>query len=298
MPRVVTIIIMILIDGCAPIKTYTPPHTVKGLHIERALFNRVMDIKHSIFVANSSICSKTRTTYGFISMTVPNNRDGAQKELWIKAFSLQKQPTITHIVPKGAASRSGLHVGDAIISVNNTHWSDAESQDAFAKLLSEARQMPHLRLGILRGGKKQVLNLSADEACDYDLMLSITNRHEARAHNGKIIVDSGAVELLKHDNELAFFISHELAHILLGHTLSERRKELDDYKMRKIMEEDADALGIRLMVHAGYDPKGAEIALKKTDLIDSGPITRLLQAHGPYMDLDDRIQYLRKVVNQ
>ncbi len=192
----------------------------------------------------------------------------------------------------------GLHVGDAIISVNDNHWSGAESQDAFTKLLNEARQLPHLRLGILRGGKKQILSLSADKACDYDFMLNITNKHGAWATKRKIIVDSGAVELLKRDDELAFFISHELAHILLGHTLPDRQKELDDYKMRNIMEKDADALGIRLMIHAGYDPKGAETALKETDLIDSGLITRLLQIRGPYMGLDDRIQYLRKIVNQ
>lgn len=299
MLRILSIItIMIIVVGCASTNTYIPPHTVKGLHSERALFNRVLAIKHNIFVANRSICSKTRTDYGFTFMSVNNNGDEAQKELWIKAFNLQKQPTITHVIPKSAAEKAGLHVGDAIVSVNDNHWSDAKSQDAFTKLLSEAQKLPHLRLGILRGGKKQILSLSADKACDYDFMLNITNRHEARAHTRKIIVDSGAVELLKRDDELAFFISHELAHILLGHTLPERQKELNDYKMRNIMEKDADALGIRLMIHAGYDPKGAESALIETDLIDSGPITRLLQVHGPYMNLDNRIQYLRKVIKQ
>ena len=126
----------------------------------------------------------------------------------------------------------------------------------------------------------------------------MTDEHNAIAMDKKIIVDSGAVQLLKRDDELAFFIAHELAHILLGHTLPERQKELADNTMRSMMEKDADALGIHLMMRASYDPAGAETALKHADLIDSGPITRLFNYHGSYMPVDQRIQYLRKVIDQ
>lgn len=144
----------------------------------------------------------------------------------------------------------------------------------------------------------QTLSLTADQACDFSFTLNLTNEHLAWAQNKSIVVDLGAARLLKRDDELAFFISHELAHILLGHTLPERARELDDGKMQSMMEKDADALGIRLMVRAGYDPEGAETAIRSTDLIDSGPMTRLFNYHGSYMPSNKRILYLRKVLGE
>ena len=298
MPKTLILIAMLFTAGCASTKTYIPPQTVDGLRSLYTQFNRVSAITHNILVANTPICSKLKTYYGFIPMSLKEQGNEEQKELAIKAFNLKKQPTVTYIDPKRAADKAGLRVGDAIISVNDHHWSDTKSPDEFTKLLNEALHSPHLRLGILRGKNKQVLNLTADKACDYSFILSDTNEHKAMARNRKIIVDLGAAKLLKRDDELAFFISHELAHILLGHTLPERKKELGDYKMRNIIEKDADALGIRLMIRAGYDPEGAETALKSTDLIDSGPVTNFFNYHGSYMPVDERIQYLRKVVNQ
>lgn len=296
--QILMLITMLLMAGCAATKSYVAPDTVNGLRSEYTQFNRVSTITRNILVANTPVCSKIKADHGFISMTVNEKSNEDQKKLQIKAFNLQKQPIVSYVIPKSAAYKAGLRAGDVIISVNNNLWSHAKSQGAFTRLLSEARQSPLLRLGILRDGKKQTLSLSADKACDYSFILNLTNTHSAMAHDRKIIVDLGAAKLLKRDDELAFFISHELAHILLGHTLPERKKELDDYKMRHIMEKDADALGIRLMVHAGYDPEGAETALKSTDLIDSGPITNLLNYHGSYMGVDKRILYLRKILSE
>ena len=292
------IIIMFIIVGCASTKTYTPSYTVEGLHDEIAQLNRVSKITHNILVPNSLVCTRTKAEYGFRATSLTGHGNKVQRELQIKAFNLQKQPTVTLVIPKSAADKAGLHLGDAIISVNSTRWSDSQSHGKFVKLIGEAMQSPHLNLGILRNGKKKTLSLTADKACDYSFILSLTNEHGAFAVDRNIILESGAVKLLKRDDELAFYIAHELAHILLGHTLPEMKKELDDSKMRHIMEKDADALGIRLMMNAGYNPEGAESALKSTDLIDSGLITKFFNYHGSYMSIDERIRYLKEVADQ
>lgn len=299
MPKQILILIAImLIAGCTTTKPYAPPETMNGLRDQYAQFNRISAITHNILVANASLCSKTKMDYGFTTMSVNEEGSEDQKDRLIKAFDLHEQPTVTYVIPKGAADGAGLRAEDAIISVNDNLWSDAQSPDAFAQLLTKARQSPHLHLGVLRDGKMKTLNLTADQACDYSFTLSLTNEHQAWAQNKTIVVDLGAAKLLKRDDELAFFISHELAHILLGHTLPERENERGDDKMRRIMEEDADALGIRLMVRAGYDPEGAKTAIRSTDLIDSGPMTRLFNYHGSYMPIDKRILYLRKVLGE
>ena len=292
------LIISLLIAGCATTEQYAPPETVDGLRTQYEQFNRVSAISHNILVANAPICSKTREDYGFTYMSVSQNVDEAKKKIWIETFHLHEQPTVTFVVPNSMADRAGLRANDVIIAVNDERWADAKSTDAFTKQLSEAQKSPHLRLGILRDGKEQTLNLTEDHVCDYSFTLNMANEHLTWAQDNKIVVDLGVAKLLKRNDELAFVISHELAHILLGHTLPERTNELDDYNMRSAMEKDADALGIRLMTHAGYDPDGAETALKSIDLIDSGPITRFFNYHGSYMPTDERISYLRKVLNE
>jgi len=297
--KIVNLITMLMfIAGCASTKAYTPPQTVEGVRSLYTQFNRVFTIKHNILVANSSLCSRQITDYGFIYMFVNEEASKEQQELAIEAFNLQKEPMVTYVTPKGAAYRAGLLAGDVIVSVNDNLWSDAESDDVFKKLLKEGIQSPNLRLGILRDKSKHTSNLTPDMACDYSFMLVDSEKHSARAYKREIAVDFGAAKLLKRDDEIAFLVAHELAHLLLGHTLPERIKELDEYKMRNIMEKDADALGIRLMISAGYDPKGAETALRSTDLLDSGPITRFLNYHGPYMLVDERILYLRNVLGE
>jgi membrane-associated protease RseP (regulator of RpoE activity) len=298
MPKILTLISMLLITGCASTKPYRPPQTVEELRSLYAQFNRVEAITHNIFVANSSMCSKRKTNYGFISMFVNKEQDEGQRKLWSEAFNLQTQPTVTYVVPKSAADKAGLLAGDIIISVNNSLWSDVNSQSNFIKQLSEAQKSSNLSLGVLRNNETIILTLIANMACDYRLILNDRVKHRAWSINDQIYIDSGSAKLLKRDDELAFFISHELAHLLLGHTLPERKSELGDYKMRSIIEKDADALGIRLMTHAGYSAKGAETAIKITDLIDSGPITRFFNYHGPYMPADERIKYLRNVLGE
>lgn len=291
-------IAMLFIAGCATTQPYTPPQTVDELRGFYTQYNRVAAVTHNILVASDPICSSHKAECGFISMTLNEQESVEQQALGVKAFHLRKQPTVTYVIPGSAAERAGMLAGDVIFSINDYRWQDDSSRDAFAKQLNQAQQAPQQRLGIRRGEAGRTLSLTADQACDYTFVFNQTHEVKAMALNRAISVDYGAANMLTSDDELAFFIAHELAHILLGHTLPDRLKEIDDFKKRSVMEKDADALGIRLMIHAGYDPKGAETALTRTDLIDSGPVTRFLNYHGPYMALDERIRYLREVVNQ
>ena len=59
-----------------------------------------------------------------------------------------------------------------------------------------------------------------------------------------MVVTQTMVDYTQSDDELAFIIAHELAHLMLG-TQSTRGVELA-----------ADALGIELVILAGYDPQG------------------------------------------
>lgn len=71
-----------------------------------------------------------------------------------------------------------------------------------------------------------------------------------------IAISRGLVRLLQVESELAFVIAHELAHQILRHP-AEDTSDLTSSSNRKEMELDADKLGVKIMIMAGYDPRSA-----------------------------------------
>jgi hypothetical protein len=64
------------------------------------------------------------------------------------------------------------------------------------------------------------------------------------------------------------------------------------------MEMDADALGMKLFLTAGYHPDYAASALRKTDMANRGPITRMLGIYGPYLPTKERVDFLYSLAKQ
>lgn len=111
-----------------------------------------------------------------------------------------------------------------------------------------------------------------------------------------IIVDGGMEQLLTSDEELAWVIAHEAAHIFLGHTGPGRGADLKNNDIRSQMERQADALSVRLMLLAGYSPEASFAAQPKIAAASRGPISRLFDVHGPYMGTRERTRFLMNEV--
>lgn len=73
--------------------------------------------------------------------------------------------------------------------------------------------------------------------------------------NKKIIITSGMLLKLGNESEMAFVLSHEIAHYLLKHHLSLVRDERKEY--------EADSLGVSIFSNSGYDGVDAIKALQK-----------------------------------
>lgn len=68
-----------------------------------------------------------------------------------------------------------------------------------------------------------------------------------------IVVSFGVIRYTRSDDELAFVIAHELAHVMLYAPIVDRRA----------LELMADITGITLMIAAGYDPQAAVDLLRR-----------------------------------
>lgn len=289
MQNALLLFVIFLISGCAT------PTTVRSLQQWHDREIRLGAITRQIVTANLPLCPIHRKYYGFTSIWLEKNANSDTGMKWAEAFHLQEEPTIITVIPNSAVDRAGLRVGDAILSFNNIQWpKSGADKEAYGKELRAALTFPTMRLVVRRNEKEVSLSLTGEDACAADSAL--VNNQESNAHAGGyfVFIDAGLEELLRDDAELAFMVAHEVAHVILGHSAPGKENDLNDKKLRASMEQAADALGIRLMVRAGYDPATATTAIRKIDHANRGPISRWLGLFGPYMPTEQRIEFLRK----
>lgn len=88
---------------------------------------------------------------------------------------------------------------------------------------------------------------AADARCRYPVELSDREIVYASTNGRRIRITQGMLAFASNDSELAFVLSHELAHDLLGHAAA-----FYDGSRRR-MEFEADYVGVYITARAGYD---------------------------------------------
>ena len=81
-----------------------------------------------------------------------------------------------------------------------------------------------------------------------------------------------------------------MAHVILQHG--------PDKLSRAQQEVDADELGMKLFLAAGYNPDYAASAVRKLDTANRGPVTRMLGLYGPYMPTERRVEFIYSIAKQ
>jgi Zn-dependent protease with chaperone function len=265
--------------------------TADGVRNSINRFVRVQTIVRRITAANIAACPAKRGDFGFTSVSPNPDAPATVRAAWTEGLGLGDGSTVVAIHGSGPAEAAGLRVGDNIVAVNGVEWSLApERRKAFAGAL-DARS-GEKRLTVRRAKADVMINMTPQEICTADVVLRTRDDVYAAANGSTIIVDGGMERLLKSDDELALIIAHEAAHIFLGHTGADRAKEFKNAVVRKQMEQEADALGVRLMLKAGFSPEASVNAPTKLAKAMRGPISRLLGIYGPYMSTRDRTAFL------
>ena len=244
----------------------------------RARQLRVARVARRILLANTDACTVRGHDFGLETRPATLMSSGAP---------------VAVVWPDGPAFRAGLREGDLVRAVNGVPWSaDRIERAQFNAALEAVSQGDRLELRVERDGAVRTVTLISQQRCDAEVRLSPRTFVNATAVDATIVIEGGLERLLPDDTELAFAVAHEAAHIIQGHTAAEQHGAIGDRPQRLAMEREADALGLRLMARAGYEPAAAARAWPKIADASRAPLLRLMDIHGPYMSTPERIAFL------
>ncbi len=171
-------------------------------------------------------------------------------------------PQVLFVMPGSPAAAAGLAVGDGIIAVagssTNVIASEAMNPDLRAEAITNfiaARPLGQpLDITVLREGERISLTVSPIAVCSSQFVVTAGKGIEAYSDESNVALTGSLVEFTANDDELAFVMGHELAHIIHrdvnGVTGRKRRSS-------KQTERDADWLGADLTFCIGLNPQRA-----------------------------------------
>lgn len=256
------LLVAALIFTAAPVRAQEPSSL-------RAMDERVARVGYNLARRNAALCQREgRMGYwsGFLANAL-SQYDRRERAALALREGLEARPTITFLVPDGAAARAGFQAGDVITAVNGlpfpTALPDKASYDAQAQL-EAATEKSEGRYDVLRHGQPLMITLRYDKGCTSRLTVRDTSRLNGRADGTYAEINAGVLRLAADDAELAFFIGHEMAHNILGHADWLDKMGRKTSRIRQT-ETAADAFSLRLMKGAGYDPMAAVRFWQKVD---------------------------------
>lgn len=227
------------------------------------------------------------------------------------AAGLDRGPGILSVVAGSPADLAGLRAGDVLLSVNGTAFPSPTAIAANPKsnvwrpliestetsLFDQLAKGP-VALTVLRGGETLPVTLTPRTGCLLRIRLAYSSQQTAVANAPYVVVSSGLFSLVQNEDELAFVIAHEMAHVVLGHGAVLRENGVPrtgaargvgkNGEIVRRTEREADQLGGRMMLAAGYDPARGALILPRF-----GPAITFFGLFATHDDDADRIAAMR-----
>lgn len=206
------------------------------------------------------------------------------KTIALNDFGLDDGATLIAVADDGPAARAGLMVGDHLISVGDTLMApDQRTTKAIHKAVNDAAMTASpVLIRVKRGGLTIDRPIVPARGCDFPPTIVNDAAVNAFADDNGIFINTGLLDFVHSDVELATVLSHEMSHDILGHNKKTMKNEVvggalgfaadvlfaattgvnpgftrtgmqagaNAYSVQ--FEQEADYEGVYLLQHAGY----------------------------------------------
>jgi hypothetical protein len=211
---------------------------------------RITEVWYRLTSANAQFCDSR--VKGSLGVGLGYNGLYAKPfhESYQRLYGIGSTPQIIYMHPKGAAAKAGLREGDQIIAVDgkilpkrSADNIDLWLQDNLLPILGRKKQV---RLTVQdQQGAKSTTTVYPKPVCRHPIkLLSVNAISASEVDNLRVYITTGMVRFLKNDDQLAWILGHELAHITLHSKGSNEKSEFL-----------ADYVGSYFTARAGYDPE-------------------------------------------
>lgn len=253
---------------------------------------RVAEVAWRLATANQDLCPVVRPRPGW-TLHAANQYGAALRPLAERRFGLEGDLPGILAAPVGSpAAVASLGEGDLITAVNGerlrvgaaSNPAQFDGLQANLAVLDTAAAQGPMTLSVRRNGRDREVTLRSAPACAYTTQIDASEGLSGRSDGRRVFISSGLVALARTDDELAFFLAHELAHAVLEHrtapdVVGARGEANSRITLRRgrssAAEADADVMGLYLLTRAGYDPQTSVEALSA--YAAASPLSRYAQ---------------------
>ena len=206
------------------------------------------------------------------------------------------------VIENSAAEHHSIVAGDQIVAINEQPIAEGRrGLKQYRRALKSALGSDQpVSVSVLRGDTRHTFPLPAERICNYPARVSLSPVANAFADGATITVQSGLLNLFSDDRDVAFIVSHELAHNIKNHPLKGTASglfrltvdvilgatginKLTSIKLLPALEAEADYVGLYIAAKAGVDISEADQVwrtfaaetsrAKQRKLIDTHPPT-------------------------
>ncbi len=236
---------------------------------------RTATIGYRLATASATSCARTEPVTGLLLHDLSAYPLSVRSAVSAR-YRMAEGFGILGIVPGSPADEGGLKAGDEIVALNEVPIAKLGLPpvaiepsyariEAFVAILTNALTVGPVVVKVRNLLDIRKVNLTGRTACAAPVAVVPGDRPEAWSDAHYAAVTQGLARLAR-DDELAFAVAHEMAHVLLQHA-GEPHGPLTTIgiggRRSRERERAADRLGTILMVRAGYDANGAEAFLQR-----------------------------------
>ena len=233
---------------------------------------KLHDIAWPIMKANIDACINSRINAFGLMIAHSNDLQvslrasflSASPNILVNKNTYSDLPMIISVANDSPANNADIKEGSFILSIDNTPATSIN----YKNLLVQSAKKERLKIEV-RGLKEDLIyNLNSEVICGYPVQVMVSPIPNAYADGSKIYITVATLDFIKDDQEIAFLISHELAHNIVhykGESLEEIEAKplpIDDKpSLQRVgdlfvfqsstKESEADLLGIEYALKAG-----------------------------------------------
>jgi len=231
---------------------------------------KLHDIAWPIMKANVDVCINSRiNAFGFM-VANSNDLQSSLKPFFYSASPNFVQsnnghsdlPMIVSVANGSPANKVNILEGDLIVSIDTK----LVNYKNYKNFLINAAKKGRLKIGVKRLNKDFIYDLSSEVICGYPVQPMVSPMPNAYADGSKIYITIATLDFIKDDQELAFLISHELAHNIV-HYNGKGLNEVDAKPIPITEKPSLQSLGDLFILQSGEketeaDLLGIEYAIK------------------------------------